>query len=132
MIGPDKFTMARIVWTPGHASHPGTKSGHSLAQALTSRALPTGMEETKALQAQRPAGAEVRLCPRDLGSLATGVAAATEAVTDGCYTKLSEHIRRSAPGELQCSVFCGGARCKYESGSGRSDRDKAIQGIYSH
>ncbi|XP_042143536.1 protein tyrosine phosphatase domain-containing protein 1 [Ixodes scapularis] len=48
------------------------------------------------------------------------------------YTKLSEHIRRSAPGELQCSVFCGGARCKYESGSGWSDRDKAIQGIYSH
>ncbi|CAN8026326.1 unnamed protein product, partial [Ixodes persulcatus] len=76
--------MVCIVWTPGHASHPGNKSGHALAQALTSRAFPMGMEETRALQAQRPAGIPVRLCPGDLVYPASGVAAAKEAVTDGC------------------------------------------------
>ncbi|CAN7945217.1 unnamed protein product, partial [Ixodes pacificus] len=81
-IDPDRFPVARIFWSPGHASRPGNKSGHALAQALTSRALPMGMEESRALQAQRPARAEVRLCPGDPGSLATGVAA-EEAVTDG-------------------------------------------------
>lgn len=31
------------------------------------------------------------------------------------YNKISESLRRNAPPQLQCTVFCGGRRCKYES-----------------
>ncbi|CAN7984592.1 unnamed protein product, partial [Ixodes hexagonus] len=48
------------------------------------------------------------------------------------YTKISEHLRRTAPGDLQCSVFCGGAQCKYETADAWPDRDRALLGVYSH
>ncbi|XP_077546177.1 protein tyrosine phosphatase domain-containing protein 1-like [Haemaphysalis longicornis] len=48
------------------------------------------------------------------------------------YTKLSERLRRSAPGEFQCQVFCGGVHCKYESGATWPAEDCAITGLYSH
>ncbi|XP_050031868.1 protein tyrosine phosphatase domain-containing protein 1-like [Dermacentor andersoni] len=48
------------------------------------------------------------------------------------YTKISERIRRSAPGEFQCQVFCGGAQCKYEAGADWPAQDCAITGLYSH
>ncbi|KAG8198529.1 hypothetical protein JTE90_026432 [Oedothorax gibbosus] len=47
------------------------------------------------------------------------------------YGKLSEKIRRTAPGEFQCSVFCGGKRCKYDSATWHKE-DMAVNGIYSH
>ncbi|KAL3214591.1 hypothetical protein MRX96_034817 [Rhipicephalus microplus] len=48
------------------------------------------------------------------------------------YTKISERLRRSAPGEFQCQVFCGGAQCKYEAGADWPAQDCAITGLYSH
>ena len=32
----------------------------------------------------------------------------------------------------RCSVFCGGRRCKYESGTAWKKADLAIDGVYSH
>ena len=49
------------------------------------------------------------------------------------YTKVGEHLRRNAPPEMQCSMFCGGKRCKYEAGPASwKPEDMAIDGIYSH
>ena len=48
------------------------------------------------------------------------------------YTKVGESIRRNAPNEMQCSMFCGGRRCKYESASNWKNQEMAIEGIYSH
>ena len=48
-------------------------------------------------------------------------------------TQVGEQIRRNAPAEMQCSMFCGGKRCKYEAGpSSWQPKDMAIDGIYSH
>lgn len=47
------------------------------------------------------------------------------------YNKLSESIRRHAPPQLQCSVFCGGRRCKYESPNYWSSEKCTINGIFS-
>ena len=30
------------------------------------------------------------------------------------YTKVGESFRKNVPHEMQCSMFCGGKRCKYE------------------
>ena len=52
-----------------------------------------------------------------------------------CFTiliKVGESLRRNAPKEMQCSMFCGGRRCKYEQGSSWKKEDMAIDGIYSH
>ena len=48
------------------------------------------------------------------------------------YSKLGEHLRQVTPPELQCSVFCGGRRCKYDSYDVWSQKQMAIDGIYSH
>ena len=48
------------------------------------------------------------------------------------YNKFSEGMRTVTPNELQCSMFCGGKRCKYESGREWSESEMAIDGIYSH
>ncbi|XP_067133016.1 protein tyrosine phosphatase domain-containing protein 1-like [Centruroides vittatus] len=48
------------------------------------------------------------------------------------YSKLSEKFRQNAPSEFQCSVFCGGKKCKYESPKNWSHEDMTINGIYSH
>ena len=45
---------------------------------------------------------------------------------------MGESFRRNAPKEMQCSMFCGGRRCKYEQGSSWKKEDMAIDGIYSH
>ena len=37
-----------------------------------------------------------------------------------------------APPELQCSVFCGGRRCRYDSSDVWKAEDMAIDGIFSH
>ncbi|XP_047505955.1 protein tyrosine phosphatase domain-containing protein 1-like, partial [Pieris napi] len=44
------------------------------------------------------------------------------------YSTFGELVRTSAPSGLQCALFCGGSRCKYELPSKRSS---AIQGLYS-
>lgn len=48
------------------------------------------------------------------------------------YNKLSDHIRRLTPQGIQCSVFCGGEKCKYENPENWKPDSLAIQGIYSH
>ncbi|XP_023322024.1 protein tyrosine phosphatase domain-containing protein 1 isoform X3 [Eurytemora carolleeae] len=47
------------------------------------------------------------------------------------YSTIGESIRRNTPNEVQCSMFCGGRRCKYESGNSWTKQDMALQGIYS-
>ena len=55
------------------------------------------------------------------------------AVIHAKYTKVGEHLRRNTPSEMQCSMFCGGKRCKYEAGPASwKANDMAIDGIYSH
>ena len=48
------------------------------------------------------------------------------------YSSLSQKLRSSTPSELQCSLFCGGRRCKYESANKWSEAEMAVPGIYSH
>lgn len=48
------------------------------------------------------------------------------------YSKLSEVVRRVAPENSQCSLFCGGKKCKYESDTYWSEEHQAIKGTYSH
>lgn len=48
------------------------------------------------------------------------------------YNKLSDHIRRLTPQGIQCSVFCGGEKCKYENPENWRPDSLAIHGIYSH
>ncbi|XP_049879952.1 protein tyrosine phosphatase domain-containing protein 1-like isoform X2 [Pectinophora gossypiella] len=44
------------------------------------------------------------------------------------YSALGERVRTSTPAALQCALFCGGSRCKYEQ---NYQRATAIQGLYS-
>ena len=48
------------------------------------------------------------------------------------YTKVGESFRKNVPHEMQCSMFCGGRKCKYENGDTWRDDQMAIKGIYSH
>ncbi|XP_055340605.1 protein tyrosine phosphatase domain-containing protein 1-like isoform X2 [Paramacrobiotus metropolitanus] len=48
------------------------------------------------------------------------------------YNKLSEVVRRVAPENSQCSLFCGGRKCKYENEAYWAMDHQAIKGIYSH
>ncbi|XP_054280525.1 protein tyrosine phosphatase domain-containing protein 1-like [Macrosteles quadrilineatus] len=48
------------------------------------------------------------------------------------YNLLSDNLRRRAPAVLQCSMFCGGRRCKYETPENWDSSHMAIRGIYSH
>ena len=48
------------------------------------------------------------------------------------YGLLSEKFRSSTPSDIQCTLFCGGRRCKYESAKKWSTEEMAVPGIYSH
>ena len=48
------------------------------------------------------------------------------------YSRISEHLRRISAGSLQCSMFCGGQRCKYETEARWEGQDKALRGLFSH
>ena len=48
------------------------------------------------------------------------------------YSRVSEKLRRISSGSLQCSLFCGGQRCKYENAGRWGEKDKALQGLFSH
>lgn len=48
------------------------------------------------------------------------------------YNKLSENLRRLTPIAIQCAIFCGGSRCKYENPKAWLPVHMAIQDIFSH
>ena len=48
------------------------------------------------------------------------------------YSYLSDKLRRLSSGSLQCSLFCGGKNCKYESGEKWGAEHKAVGGVFSH
>lgn len=53
------------------------------------------------------------------------------------YSVLSEKLRRFGSGhnktqQLQCSAFCGGQLCKYETPSKWTGDDVAFKGLFSH
>ncbi|XP_071564050.1 uncharacterized protein [Temnothorax nylanderi] len=57
--------------------------------------------------------------------------------TDACevqagYNKFSENLRRFTPQAIQCAIFCGGSRCKYENSKAWPAVHMAIQNIFSH
>ena len=57
--------------------------------------------------------------------------------TSPSYSLVSEKLRRMSSSSLrghrlQCSVFCGGKACKYESASYWEKEHTAISGIFSH
>jgi protein tyrosine phosphatase domain-containing protein 1 len=47
------------------------------------------------------------------------------------YNKLSERIRKMAPPDVICQMFCGGKKCKYDN-SRWAPTDMVIDGIFSH
>ncbi|XP_057331836.1 protein tyrosine phosphatase domain-containing protein 1-like isoform X1 [Microplitis mediator] len=47
------------------------------------------------------------------------------------YNKLSENFRKLTPIAIQCAIFCGGSRCKYEN-SAWPPVHMAIRDIFSH
>jgi len=48
------------------------------------------------------------------------------------YNSVSGRLRRYTSGAIQCSLFCGGSKCKYENESKWAEKDVAIPGLYSH
>ncbi|KAH9522903.1 Protein tyrosine phosphatase domain-containing protein 1 [Dermatophagoides farinae] len=48
------------------------------------------------------------------------------------HNKLAELLRRSTSNQLQCSMFCGGRRCKYDNRDVWPINDRAIEPLYSH
>lgn len=48
------------------------------------------------------------------------------------YNKLSENLRKFTPQAIQCAIFCGGSRCKYENPKAWPPVHMAIQNVFSH
>ncbi|XP_012274770.1 protein tyrosine phosphatase domain-containing protein 1 [Orussus abietinus] len=48
------------------------------------------------------------------------------------YNKISENLRKLTPRVIQCAIFCGGSRCKYENPKSWLPVHMAIQDVYSH
>ena len=48
------------------------------------------------------------------------------------YSLVSEKLRRVSAGSLQCALFCGGPRCKYEVPHRWKETEKALKGLFSH
>jgi len=53
-------------------------------------------------------------------------------VVEPSYSMVGESLRLNTPNEMQCSMFCGGRKCKYESDSSWKPSETALTGIYSH
>lgn len=68
---------------------------------------------------------------RSSGSSVSNAPVAPVQVTPA-YSYLSDRLRRLSSGSLQCSLFCGGRGCKYESGEKWGEEDKAVGGVFSH
>ncbi|KAM9342434.1 protein tyrosine phosphatase domain-containing protein 1 [Pholidichthys leucotaenia] len=47
------------------------------------------------------------------------------------YTIVGEAIRYVIPGDMQCSIGCGGQTCKYDNPNYWSEDQQAIRGVYS-
>nr|XP_050853107.1 protein tyrosine phosphatase domain-containing protein 1-like isoform X2 [Vespula vulgaris] len=48
------------------------------------------------------------------------------------YNKFSENLRKFTPQAIQCAIFCGGSRCKYENPKAWPPVHMAIQNVFSH
>ncbi|KAK0089052.1 hypothetical protein PV325_009415 [Microctonus aethiopoides] len=48
------------------------------------------------------------------------------------YNKLSENLRKITPIAIQCAIFCGGSKCKYENSKAWPPVHMAIEEIFSH
>ena len=48
------------------------------------------------------------------------------------YSAVSGRLRRYTSGPIQCSLFCGGSKCKYENERKWTEKDVVIPGLYSH
>lgn len=66
------------------------------------------------------------------GSSSSGGGGGGMPVISPAYTKVGESFRHTVPHEMQCSMFCGGRKCKYEGGSHWRPDQMALAGIYSH
>ena len=53
-------------------------------------------------------------------------------IIDAKYTAVRETLIKTVPQEVQCSMFCGGKKCKYDTSSAWSVEQMAIKGLYSH
>ncbi|XP_067212194.1 protein tyrosine phosphatase domain-containing protein 1-like isoform X2 [Linepithema humile] len=77
----------------------------------------------------------IKLMPMDVSSLIP--AGLQSGQTDLCevqagYNKFSENLRKFTPQAIQCAIFCGGSRCKYENSKTWPPVHMAIQNIFSH
>lgn len=48
------------------------------------------------------------------------------------YNKFSENLRKLTPSGMQCAIFCGGSRCKYENPKTWPPVHMAIKDVFSH
>lgn len=64
--------------------------------------------------------------------LQAGAATAPAAAAEPNYTKLSEGLRKVTPPHIQCSMFCGGRKCKYEGSRFWRPEQMAVKGVFSH
>ena len=49
---------------------------------------------------------------------------------DPRYTAVGESLRQNVPHEMQCSMFCGGRKCKYEGADNWRKEDMTVKGIF--
>lgn len=54
-----------------------------------------------------------------------------DGVPEAKYSLFGEKIRQTIPGPMQCSMACGGRRCKWENPAVWSDSEQCIKGVYS-
>ncbi|XP_064119036.1 protein tyrosine phosphatase domain-containing protein 1-like [Macrobrachium nipponense] len=55
-----------------------------------------------------------------------------ETIVHSNYSRIGESLRLMTPTEIQCSVFCGGRRCKYDNDESWKTEEMAVDGIFSH
>ncbi|XP_066966573.1 protein tyrosine phosphatase domain-containing protein 1-like isoform X2 [Macrobrachium rosenbergii] len=55
-----------------------------------------------------------------------------ETIVHSNYSRIGESLRLMTPTEIQCSVFCGGRRCKYDNDEAWKTEEMAVDGIFSH
>ncbi|KAG8317615.1 Protein tyrosine phosphatase domain-containing protein 1 [Homalodisca vitripennis] len=83
----------------------------------------------------RPNTRRISASRRETGAMKEEEAVGAD-IDDVCpspqYNVLSDNLRRCAPSGLQCTMFCGGRNCKYETPESWDSAHMAIRGIYSH
>ncbi|RZF46128.1 hypothetical protein LSTR_LSTR012988 [Laodelphax striatellus] len=48
------------------------------------------------------------------------------------YSLISDNLRKHTPHTIQCTMFCGGRHCRYESADFWDSTHMAVDGIFSH